>query len=106
MRGGTANESRISNEDENKNTVKLNVVDGERISRARRGRGRIDVPERCRPGNLFIEEMNHFPTTAVLLEILSLCWLLEYEFFKSSLLLFDFTDLWNFDAVQIYICNS
>ena len=106
MRGGMANESRISNEDENKNTVKLNVVDGERISRARRGRGRIDVPERCRPGNLFIEEMNHFPTTAVLLEILSLCWLLEYEFFKSSLLLFDFTDLWNFDAVQIYICNS
>lgn len=38
------------NEDENKNTLKQNIVDGERISKTRCG-GRRTVAERCRPGN-------------------------------------------------------
>lgn len=46
------NESKVSNEDENKNTLKLNIVDDEKISKTKCGRARV-VPERCRPGNLF-----------------------------------------------------
>ncbi|XP_031774976.1 serine/threonine-protein phosphatase 2B catalytic subunit alpha isoform isoform X2 [Apis florea] len=40
------------NEDENKNTLKQNIVDGERISKTRCG-GRRTVAERCRPDVLF-----------------------------------------------------
>lgn len=47
---GSPNESRILNEDENKNTLKQNIVDGEKISKTRCG-GRRTVTERCRPGN-------------------------------------------------------